>query len=91
MVSDQTSTYAADKNLMPQHIAIVMDGNGRWAKKRFLPVLPDMSKAWKRSGGQLKEYRSQYPLSDGFCVQLGKLEKTGRGSQFPDEPVSFFS
>ena len=37
MASDQTSTYAADKNLMPQHIAIVMDGNGRWAKKRFLP------------------------------------------------------
>jgi undecaprenyl diphosphate synthase len=24
-------------NLMPQHIAIVMDGNGRWASKRFLP------------------------------------------------------
>jgi len=23
----------------PQHIAIVMDGNGRWAKKRFLPRL----------------------------------------------------
>lgn len=22
---------------VPQHIAIVMDGNGRWAKKRFLP------------------------------------------------------
>lgn len=22
---------------LPQHIAIVMDGNGRWAKKRFLP------------------------------------------------------
>jgi undecaprenyl diphosphate synthase len=22
---------------MPQHIAIVMDGNGRWASKRFLP------------------------------------------------------
>ena len=37
MLSDRTSTYAADKNLMPQHIAIVMDGNGRWAKKRFLP------------------------------------------------------
>ena len=37
MLTDQTSKYAADKNLMPQHIAIVMDGNGRWAKKRFLP------------------------------------------------------
>jgi len=22
---------------MPQHIAIIMDGNGRWAKKRSLP------------------------------------------------------
>jgi undecaprenyl diphosphate synthase len=22
---------------MPQHVAIVMDGNGRWAAKRFLP------------------------------------------------------
>lgn len=24
-------------NLVPQHIAIIMDGNGRWAKKRGLP------------------------------------------------------
>ncbi len=24
-------------NNMPQHIAIIMDGNGRWAKKRLLP------------------------------------------------------
>ena len=22
---------------MPRHIAIIMDGNGRWAKQRFLP------------------------------------------------------
>lgn len=25
------------KAVLPKHIAIVMDGNGRWAKKRFLP------------------------------------------------------
>lgn len=24
-------------NQIPKHIAIIMDGNGRWAKKRFLP------------------------------------------------------
>ena len=22
---------------IPQHVAIILDGNGRWAKKRFLP------------------------------------------------------
>ena len=26
----------ADKNI-PQHVAIILDGNGRWAKKRLLP------------------------------------------------------
>jgi len=26
-----------DDDRLPRHIAIVMDGNGRWAKKRFLP------------------------------------------------------
>jgi len=25
-----------DKSNIPEHIAIIMDGNGRWAKKRFL-------------------------------------------------------
>ncbi len=34
----QSSTQAVpDQHDMPEHVAIIMDGNGRWAKKRFLP------------------------------------------------------
>ena len=28
---------AIDEARLPQHIAVIMDGNGRWAKQRFLP------------------------------------------------------
>lgn len=29
--------FDIDMDKLPKHIAIIMDGNGRWAKKRFLP------------------------------------------------------
>ena len=29
-------TSGIDMSAIPQHVAIIMDGNGRWAKKRFL-------------------------------------------------------
>lgn len=32
-------TYALDLGAMPQHIAFIMDGNGRWAKRKGLPRL----------------------------------------------------
>ena len=26
-----------DREYMPTHVGIIMDGNGRWAKKRMMP------------------------------------------------------
>lgn len=31
------SKYRIDKSRLPRHIAIIMDGNGRWAKEKKLP------------------------------------------------------
>lgn len=36
MATDVPNSLAADTN-NPRHIAIIMDGNGRWAQKRFMP------------------------------------------------------
>src|SRR5580700_11372654 len=35
--SDRALARALDPARLPEHIAIIMDGNGRWAKRRSLP------------------------------------------------------
>lgn len=47
-------------NQVPKHIAIIMDGNGRWAKKRFLP----------RFAGHQKGLSAVKKVV-GHCSQLG--------------------
>ena len=36
-LDEQTLLESIDRNRLPRHIAIVMDGNGRWARQRGLP------------------------------------------------------
>jgi len=36
--AEETSVWEKiDKARLPKHVAVIMDGNGRWAKKRFMP------------------------------------------------------
>lgn len=35
--ANQNEVIELDENRIPNHVAIIMDGNGRWAKKRGLP------------------------------------------------------
>ncbi|HAJ53741.1 MAG TPA: isoprenyl transferase, partial [Lactobacillus sp.] len=37
MATAKGSKVKLDLSRIPAHIAIIMDGNGRWAKRRFLP------------------------------------------------------
>ena len=32
-----SSTVNIDEHNVPRHVAIIMDGNGRWAKRRGMP------------------------------------------------------
>ena len=34
---DSSTEQIPDRREVPRHVAIIMDGNGRWAKRRFLP------------------------------------------------------
>ena len=49
-----------DKNNVPQHIAIIMDGNGRWAQKRGL----------RRENGHREGRKSVKKIVE-CCVELG--------------------
>jgi undecaprenyl diphosphate synthase len=40
--------------IIPRHIAIIMDGNGRWAKKRFLPRVAGHKRAMETVRGVVK-------------------------------------
>ncbi len=58
-IDEQIEKLKASKNL-PNHIAIIMDGNGRWAKKRHLPRL-----AGHRAG------RDSVKLIVKACAKIG--------------------
>ena len=59
-LSETELTAKLDPDLLPKHVAIIMDGNGRWAEARSLPRI-----AGHREG--IKSVRDMISL----CLELG--------------------
>ena len=58
---------------MPRHIAIIMDGNGRWAKSEAFQGAWGTGKAQgteNNSGGMLQPW---HQVSDGICLFMREL------------------
>ena len=51
-----------DVSAVPKHIAVIMDGNGRWARKRFMP----------RVAGHARGLESVRAVVKA-CVEIDKL------------------
>ena len=70
-------------NILPAHIAIIMDGNGRWAKKRGLPRImghKEGIKAVKRVVKAARKYGIKYLTLYSFSTENWKR---------PEEEVRF--
>ena len=66
-----------DKNIqpVPQHIAIIMDGNGRWAKKRGLPRTAGHAagaEAFRRTANYCREIGVKYLTVYAFSTENWK-------------------
>ena len=48
---------------LPQHIAIIMDGNRRWAKKRGLPAVAGHKKVVEKRVEELIERAAELEIS----------------------------
>src|SRR3990172_7160407 len=46
--NNDTATMLAGQSGIPQHVAVIMDGNGRWAKSRGLPRIAGHRKGVER-------------------------------------------
>lgn len=67
---------------MPRHVAIIMDGNGRWAKKRFLPRF-----AGHRRGVETVREAVRYCLDHGIAY-LTLFAFSSENWRRPEEEVS---
>ena len=77
------NTFEIDLANIPKHVAIIMDGNGRWAKKRGLP-----KKAGHRAGADTLERIVEYAERLGVKFITVYAFSTENWKRSPDEIAS---
>jgi len=88
-MSTATLPANADPTPGPNHVAIIMDGNGRWAKARGLPRVAghrrgaDAVRRVVRGAGELG-----IPVLTLFAFSTENWTRAGRRSERPDGPVA---
>ena len=68
----------SEKKPVPQHIAIIMDGNGRWAKKRGLPRTAGHAagaESFRRIANYCRELGVKYLTVYAFSTENWKRSK----------------
>lgn len=82
LFSSSTQTIP-DSGDIPNHIAVIMDGNGRWARKRFLPRVAGHKRGVETVRGLVKECAK---LDVKFLTLFAFSSENWRR---PDDEVSF--
>jgi len=78
MDNQSKTARAEEKLLLPRHIAIIMDGNGRWAKKRGLPRAAghaEGANAFRRVALYCKKLGIEYLTVYAFSTENWKRPK----------------
>jgi undecaprenyl diphosphate synthase len=70
----ENTVYDTTQLKIPEHIAIIMDGNGRWAKKRLMPRAAG-HKAGMNTVKRIASAASDMGVKvlDTICIFYGKL------------------
>lgn len=81
--SSSSTQTIPESVVIPQHIAVIMDGNGRWARKRFLPRVA----GHKRGVEIVRDLVKQCALMDVKFLTLFAF--SSENWRRPDDEVSF--
>ena len=64
-----------DSKRLPHHVAIIMDGNGRWAERRHLPRVAGHQRGVKAAREIIEVMRApQIAVPDSLCLLARKLD-----------------